>query len=251
MLKDKTIRKPKAGTREAQLGAMREQKLDEGDGLDIPTFLQRKPGDKFTTVIPAKAATSSEPKRDFRIPKGMSTEEGNKMLADEAEKKRARSIERVNKVRATKGKPPIEASKESAADDTAGDASGEHPQAPGDIPSGQQETATMSTATKRKTTIAKTAKTAKTATSKGERRKRGAAKRSTARSAPKRSGVTNAMVGDFTCTKTGVTMDQMVSKFGITAHALGNKIFYARHNEGYKIELKDGRYFGIAPKKKG
>jgi hypothetical protein len=54
-------------------------------------------------------------------------------------------------------------------------------------------------------------------------------------------------VAEFTCVAAGVTMEMLVKKFGIEAHPMRAKIHYAKHQLGYTIENRDGRYFGTRP----
>jgi len=64
----------------------------------------------------------------------------------------------------------------------------------------------------------------------------------------KRAGVPALDVAAFVCRKEGASMAEMEKKFGIDAHPMRAKIFYIRHELGYKVETKDGRYFGTEPR---
>lgn len=65
--------------------------------------------------------------------------------------------------------------------------------------------------------------------------------------APKK-GVPATEVADFICRAGGASMAELEKKFGIEAHPMRAKIFYAKHELGYAIENADGRYTGTAPK---
>jgi hypothetical protein len=79
------------------------------DDLTIPDFLKRKPGDRV--VVPSKPTlapatrppiVSEKKSRDWRIPKGMSDEEGAAMLARQEEGKKQKAAERIEKLKETK-----------------------------------------------------------------------------------------------------------------------------------------------------
>jgi len=55
-------------------------------------------------------------------------------------------------------------------------------------------------------------------------------------------------IGDATCVAGGITMADLVKRFGIEAHPMRAKIHYAKHKLGYVIEHRDGAYHGTAPK---
>lgn len=65
--------------------------------------------------------------------------------------------------------------------------------------------------------------------------------------APKK-GIPATEVADFICRAPGASMAELEKKFGIEAHPMRAKIFYAKHKLGYVIENKDGRYSGTPPK---
>lgn len=65
--------------------------------------------------------------------------------------------------------------------------------------------------------------------------------------APKK-GVPATEVADFICRAGGASMAELEKKFGIEAHPMRAKIFYAKHELGYAIENADGRYTGTPPK---
>jgi hypothetical protein len=74
------------------------------DDLSIPDFLKRKPGDR-PAAAPTTATATVAPNhksRDWRIPKGMSDEEGAAMLARQQEGKKAKAAERIEKLKETK-----------------------------------------------------------------------------------------------------------------------------------------------------
>lgn len=60
--------------------------------------------------------------------------------------------------------------------------------------------------------------------------------------------ISGQAIGEATCVAAGVTMADLVKKFGIEAHPMRAKIHYAKHQLGYTIENRDGRYFGTRPK---
>lgn len=115
----------------------------------------------------------------------------------------------------------------------------------------QQETTTMKTKAK-----AKTRKTSK----KTPAKKRGAKKRpnANARTRVARKGTVPAQdVADFVSRPVGhrdaplggASMEELVARFKIEAHPMRAKIHYVRHELGYDVAVKDGRYHGTPPKK--
>lgn len=68
--------------------------------------------------------------------------------------------------------------------------------------------------------------------------------------APKdRKPVPAQAIADFICRTEGASMAELVKKFKIEPHPMRAKIHYVRHQMGYAVEMKDGRYVGKAPKK--
>jgi hypothetical protein len=85
------------------------------DDLSIPPFLRRKPGDRIVvpstpTLAPARRPiiTGDKPGRDWRIPKGMSDEEGRAMLARQEESKKQKAAERIKKLQEKKAERDAE-----------------------------------------------------------------------------------------------------------------------------------------------
>jgi hypothetical protein len=74
------------------------------DDLSIPDFLKRKPGDRPAAAPTTATATvaANHKSRDWRIPKGMSDEEGAAMLARQEEGKKQKAAERIEKLKETK-----------------------------------------------------------------------------------------------------------------------------------------------------
>jgi hypothetical protein len=77
------------------------------DDLTIPDFLKRKPGDRPAAPTPPTTATATKfvtnhKSRDWRIPKGMSDEEGAAMLARQEEGKKQKAAERIEKLKEAK-----------------------------------------------------------------------------------------------------------------------------------------------------
>lgn len=68
-----------------------------------------------------------------------------------------------------------------------------------------------------------------------------------AKTSPAKGERSPLAVGEF-IVKNSPTMDQLSKRFGIDPHPMRSKVFAARHELGFKIEHKDGRYSGTAPK---
>jgi hypothetical protein len=64
----------------------------------------------------------------------------------------------------------------------------------------------------------------------------------------KRAGVPALEVAAFLCRDGGASMAELVERFGIEAHPMRAKVFVVRHTLGYDVAVKDGRYFGTAPR---
>lgn len=68
------------------------------------------------------------------------------------------------------------------------------------------------------------------------------------KTAPARAGDRSPLaVGEY-IVRNAPTMEQLAKHFGIDPHPMRAKVFAARHTLGFKIEHKDGRYSGTAPK---
>lgn len=90
-------------------------------------------------------------------------------------------------------------------------------------------------------------------TAKKAAKKKPVAKAKTAKPAKKakpstRKAVPAQDVADFICQPGGASMAELEAKFGIDAHPMRAKIHYVRHQLGYAVETKEGRYHGTAPK---
>lgn len=97
----------KIGPKEAQLRDLKKQqateavcKIDHSAEASIPKELCRTCNPKPLTASVSVTTTTKEEKRDFRIPKGMSTEEGNKMLAARAASKKEKDIANLQRMKA-------------------------------------------------------------------------------------------------------------------------------------------------------
>jgi hypothetical protein len=54
-------------------------------------------------------------------------------------------------------------------------------------------------------------------------------------------------IAEFMARPEGASMDELVEEFGIKAHPMRAKVFYVKHNMGWKVERVDGRYHATAP----
>jgi len=111
----------KKGPKETALQEMREAACKIDHDRDLPKFLCVKCNPRKPETGTAAPTVPQETKRDFQIPKGMSTEDGKAMLAERAAKKaeiKKQAIEslttkqrdelaRINALRETNGLPPL------------------------------------------------------------------------------------------------------------------------------------------------
>jgi hypothetical protein len=229
----KKITQPKPGGKEEALRAMRKTgtlpkhaavMLDDG----APPDIIRLPGDKPSAMKSAVATGAPVTKRDFRIPKGMSDEEGRAYIEQLVADKKRKTLERIAKLRESKGLSNEPARAEQPAASVAATQAEAKPAAE------QKETDV------RKTTSKKSAKAKARTAVKGNV--------TSARSDGLREGSKQATILDLILMKSGASEPEICKKLGwekcrATVHRVCERV-------GAKLSCIDGRFFAVLPQRK-
>lgn len=226
----KKYKQPKEGSKEAQLREMRKAgslpkhagiMLDDGAPAAIIRLGKEKPAPLVSATAPSVA-----PKRDFRIPKGMTTEEGNAMLARLESEKKTKAYQRVNKLRESKGLPPMPTPEASASADA----------------QKQESDVTASTAKKTKTASAKKTPT-RTAKSASKSKARENARKPIGENKP--SGKAEE-IGKLAARENGASRAELIKLTGWEKQAWKWYFVNSKNNGfcqrfGYSLKVIDGK----------
>lgn len=217
----KKIRQPEPGSKQANLRDLRARRQEIKDA-EIPKFCQVEnrtplPPDKQKRLaeINAKIAPAGSTKRDWRIPKGGLTPEGEAILAKQDLKKLKKDDEQISKLRATENRPPLNRSVETTADKAEPKAEAK--------PSAESSESKMRTTTSKKSSKTNASTSVKSKTT---------AKKPTERKASPLLGLLQH--------KNGVTNDEITKAIGRRVSASSMRSLCTSHDLKLKIVKKEG-----------